>query len=215
MNSMSTSWEERGRARQKQRTREALVAAARALVADGVVPTVDAVAERSGVSRTTAYRYFPNQPSLLAVAHPEVRAASLLTRPDEVDVAKRLDDVLSQFAKLIVETEPQQRAMLRLSLTPESGELPLRQGRAIGWIAEAVEPLRGELSGKELHRLVLAVRATVGIEALVWLVDVAGLSRPQAVRLMRRSAAALLADARASRAPERRSGPAVDPGSDD
>ena len=69
------------------------------------------------------------------------------------------------------------------------------QGRAIRWIAEALEPLREELTGKELHRLVIAIRATIGIEALVWLVDVAGLSRPQAIQLMRRSAAALLADA--------------------
>ncbi|MDQ6874004.1 MAG: TetR/AcrR family transcriptional regulator [Actinomycetota bacterium] len=185
-----------GRARQKQRTREALVAAARELVSDGIAPTVDAVAERSGISRTTAYRYFPNQSSLLAAAHPEVRAVSLLTRPEETDVAKRLDDIVRQFTKLIVNTEPQQRTMLRLSLTNERPELPLRQGRAIGWIAEALEPLRQELTGKELHRLVLAIRATIGIEALVWLVDVAGLTRPQAMRLMRRSAAALLADAR-------------------
>jgi AcrR family transcriptional regulator len=195
MNSVSTSYEMGGRARQKQRTREVLVAAARQLVADGAVPTIEAVAERSGISRTTAYRYFSNQTSLLAVAHPEVRAVSLLTRPDETDVAKRLDDVVCQFTKLIVETEPQQRTMLRLSLTQEPAELPLRQGRAIRWIAEALEPLREELTSKELHRLVIAIRATIGIEALVWLVDVAGLSRPQAIQLMRRSAAALLADA--------------------
>jgi len=85
--------------------------------------------------------------------------------------------------------------MLRLSLTAEPAELPLRQGRAIGWITEALEPLRRELTSKELRRLVFAIRATIGIEALVWLVDVAGLGRPQATQLMRRSAAALLADA--------------------
>ena len=194
---------EGGRARQKQRTREALVAAARGLIADGAVPTVEAVAERSGISRTSAYRYFPNQGSLLAVAHPEVQAASLLTRPDENDVGKRLDDVVCQFTKLIVETEPQQRTMLRLSLTAGPAELPLRQGRAIGWITEALEPLRQELTPTELRRLVLAIRATIGIEALVWLIDVAGLSRDQARQLMRRSAAALLADATGEQKPPR------------
>ena len=188
-----------GRARQKQRTRDALVAAVRSLVTDGSVPTIDAVAERAGISRTTAYRYFPNQTSLLAVAHPEVQAVSLLTRPDETDVAKRLDDVVCQFTNLIVETEPQQRAMLRLSLTAEPAELPLRQGRAIGWITEALEPLSCQVSTTELRRLVLAIRATIGIEALVWLIDVAGLSRPEAQQLMRRSAAALLADVTAQR----------------
>ncbi|MDQ6649833.1 MAG: TetR/AcrR family transcriptional regulator [Actinomycetota bacterium] len=192
---MSTGYETGGRARQKQRTRGVLVAAARQLVTDGLVPTVDAVAERSGISRTTAYRYFPNQTSLLSVAHPEVQAVSLLTEPAETDVAKRLDDVVRQFTRLIVDTEPQQRTMLRLSLTEGPAELPLRQGRAIGWISEALEPLRTDLTDPQLHRLVIAIRATIGIEALVWLVDVAGLSRTEAAQLMRRSAAALLADA--------------------
>lgn len=111
-------------------------------------------------------------------------------------MGKRLDDVVRQFTKLIVDTEPQQRTMLRLSLAEESAELPLRQGRAIRWIGEALEPLREDLTNKQLHQLVLAIRATIGIEALAWLVDVAGLSRQEATQLMRRSAAALLADAR-------------------
>ena len=85
--------------------------------------------------------------------------------------------------------------MLRLSLQADDRErasLPLRQGRAIGWIHESLEPLRGELSDAELDRLVLAIRSAVGIEALAWLTDVARLSREDAVLLMRWSAQALL-----------------------
>ena len=59
----------------------------------------------------------------------------------------------------------------------------MRQGRAIAWFAEALAPLQGTLSKTEIHRLVLAVRATTGIEALVWLTDVAGLSRDEAAKL--------------------------------
>jgi hypothetical protein len=44
--------------------------------------------------------------------------------------------------------------------------------------------------------VVLAIRATTGIEALVWLTDVAGLPRQDAAELMRSSARALLRDAR-------------------
>ncbi len=72
------------------------------------------------------------------------------------------------------------------------GPLPLRKGRAIAWIAEALEPARERLSDEALHRLVLAVRSAVGIEALVWLVDIGGLSRTEAVELMRWSARGLL-----------------------
>jgi hypothetical protein len=55
--------------------------------------------------------------------------------------------------------------------------------------------LRGNLSEAELRRLVLAIPATVGIEALVWLTDVGQLSRADAVATMRWSAQALLRSA--------------------
>ena len=81
----------------------------------------------------------------------------------------------------------------RLSLEPgPKDELLLRQGRAIGWIGEALAPLQGELPPSSLRRLALAIRSACGIEALVWLTDVAGLSREEAAELMRWSALALL-----------------------
>jgi AcrR family transcriptional regulator len=195
---MSTPYELTGRAAQKGRTRQALVAAARALVAAGVTPSVEGAAEAASISRTTAYRYFPTQRSLLLAAHPEMSVTSMLGDDPPSDAAARLDLVVRTFTAMIVDTEPQQRTMLRLSLEADADEraaLPLRQGRAIGWIGEALEVLRGRLSDDDLHLLVLAVRATIGIEALVWLVDVGGLSRAEAVELMRGSAQALLARA--------------------
>jgi AcrR family transcriptional regulator len=194
MNGMSTPYETHGRTVQKGRTRKALIAAARELVSHGEVPTVDAAAAAAAVSRATAYRYFPNHGSLLAAAHPETAAPSLLGENPPADPAARLDLVIAAFTALIVETEDQQRTMLRLSLAPrDAGRLPLRQGRAIGWITEALEPLRGQLGDDGLRRLVLAIRSATGIEALVWLTDVAGLPRAEAVELMCGSARALLA----------------------
>jgi hypothetical protein len=110
------------------------------------------------------------------------------------DPAARLDIVVRAFTAMIVETEAQQRTMLRLSLEPEidHDRLPLRQGRAIGWITEALEPLRDQLTQEGLQRLVLAIRSAIGIEALVWLTDIGGLSRTDATALMGQSAQALL-----------------------
>jgi AcrR family transcriptional regulator len=184
-----------GRTRQKQRTRVALVTAARELVAQGQTPTVDEAAISASVSRTTAYRYFPNQRALLVAAHPEIEARSLLPETAPTDVAARLDAVVTAFLHIIIDTEAQQRTMLRLSLDPDPshrGELPLRKGRAIGWIGEALSPLRTVMSERDLKRLILAIRSAAGIEALVWLTDIAGLSRKEAVQLMRWSAGALL-----------------------
>jgi AcrR family transcriptional regulator len=185
---------EGGRTNQKLRTRNALIAAARDLIARGASPTVEEAAAGAMISRTTAYRYFRNQAELLAAAHPEVTATSLLPDDAPPGAAARLEIVVREITRIVAETEPQQRTMLRLSLDPTtpSGALPLRQGRAIGWIEEALEPLREKLTKPERRRLALAIRVSVGIEALVWLTDVAGLSRKEAVKTMRWAARALL-----------------------
>ena len=188
-------YESTGRVAQKRRTREALVAAARRLVAQGATPTVEAAAEAASISRTTAYRYFPSQRALLAAAHPETAAATLLPKEPPDDVRARLDIVVAAFTKMIVDTEAQQRTMLRLSLEADPAErarLPLRQGRAIKWIEEALAPMQPDVSASEVHRLAIAIRSATGIEALAWLTDVAGLSSDDATNLMRWSARAML-----------------------
>ena len=198
MKTMSTPYETGGRTAQKARTRNALVAAARGLVAAGVTPTVEHAAAAASISRSTAYRYFPNERALLLAAHPEIAATSMLPPNPPDDPAARLDAVLANFSAMILDTEAQQRTMLRLSLevdATERGALPLRQGRAIAWIAEALDGLRGDLSEQQFRQLVLSIRATIGIEAIVWLVDVAGLSRTDAVALTSWSAKALLQQA--------------------
>ena len=198
MTRMSIPYEMSGRTGQKLRTRGVLLAAARELVTEGQTPTVDEAAARASVSRTTAYRYFPNQRALLVAAHPEIEARSLLPEKAPSDVPGRLDAVVTAFLDVIVDTEAQQRTMLRLSLDPDPshrGELPLRKGRAIVWIGEALSPLRGVMVERDLKRLILAIRSAAGIEALVWLTDIAGLSRKEAVQLMRWSAGALLRSA--------------------
>jgi AcrR family transcriptional regulator len=195
MKDMSRPYADVGRTGQKHRTLEALVAAARQLVASGATPTVDEAALVAGVARSTAYRYFPGQRELLAAAHPETARTSMLPDNPPEDVAERLDAVVREFTGMIIETEAQQRTMLRLSLEPADGQeraLPLRQGRAIAWIAEALAPLQPELSDAEIRRLVLAIRSAIGIESLVWLTDVGGLGRDAAIASMRWTANALL-----------------------
>jgi AcrR family transcriptional regulator len=192
---VSSPYEVTGRTRQKRRTRDALITAARGLVASGVTPTVEQAAAAAGVSRAAGYRYFPNRRALLVAAHPETGARSLLPADPPDDPAARLDTVIQAFTRLIVRTEAQQRTMLRLSLDadpPGRAGLPLRQGRAVGWIEEALAPLHGRLSEQDISQLALAIRGAVGIEALAWLTDVAMLTRDEAVRLMSWSAQALL-----------------------
>jgi AcrR family transcriptional regulator len=192
---MSISYERTGRTQQKARTRDALIAATRRLLAQGHTPTVEQAAATAQVSRATAYRYFPNQRALLAATYPLIDMPSLLPTPTPADPAARLAAVAEAQTQLVLELEPELRTQLRLALEPDApdrGSLPLRRGRRITWIEEALAPLSGQLPERELRRLVHAIGAAVGIEALVWLTDIAGLSRQQAVEVMRWSARTLL-----------------------
>src|SRR6188508_963780 len=107
---------ESGRTNQKLRTKNALLAAARALIAKGAAPTVEDAAEAASISRTTAYRYFKNQPELLAAAHPEIQVTSFLPKDPPVDPEARLDIVVKKLTKGIVASGAQYRTALRLSL---------------------------------------------------------------------------------------------------
>jgi len=195
MMSMSSPYELTGRTNQKSRTRAAMLAATRELLAEGVTPTVQQAAERAAVSRTTAYRYFPNQRALLMACYPELDVPSLLGSEPPPHPAARLEVVTESIARQVLEYEHELRAMLRLSLElppPDRAALPLRQGRMIGWVEDALAPLLERVPEADVHRLALAIRATLGIEALVWLTDLGGLSREEAVDLMRSSARTLL-----------------------
>ena len=85
--------------------------------------------------------------------------------------------------------------MLRASLEPgraRRDDQPFRRGRRIVWVGEALAPLAADMDAAELERLVVAIAASVGIDSLVWLTDIAGQTRAQAVATMRWSARALL-----------------------
>ena len=118
--------------RRKARTRQALVDATRRLLAAGQTPQVEEAAEAAGISRTTAYRYFPNGRALLAATFPEIEMDSLLGADPPEDPLARLEVVAESLTRRIVEHEPEYRAQLRLALEgePAGGEsLPLRRGR--------------------------------------------------------------------------------------
>lgn len=199
MMGMSVPYESSGRSAQKSRTRRALVESTRRLLADGKNPTVEESAAAAGISRTTAYRYFPNQEALLIAAHPEIEHGSLLPDDPPADVDSRFEHVIREFTRLQLEWEPQLRMSLRMSLAPDGDVPPLRQGRAIGWIEEALAPLRDSHPDADVHKLAVAVRSATGVEALIWLTDVAGLSREDAVEVMRWTARAQLDAARNGR----------------
>jgi AcrR family transcriptional regulator len=195
---MEMPYEAVGRTNQKARTRQALVDAARSLLADGQTPQVEDAAAASGISRTTAYRYFPNQRALLTAAHPEISPETLLGPGAPQHLPQRLDAFVEAFCDYNFTWQHQLRAALRLSLEEGGLDAPrptLRQGRAIRWIEDALRPLADTHPGIDRLALAVAMRSAIGIESLIWLTDVAGYDREQATQTVRTTARALLAAA--------------------
>jgi AcrR family transcriptional regulator len=192
---MAIPYEASGRTEQKARTRQALVTAARELLARGATPKVEDAAEHARISRTTAYRYFPNQRALLLAAQPQIQPDTLLDEDAPEEPGARLDAFMAAFTRYNFEWEPQLRAALRLSLEPGAEKPLLRRGRAIGWIEQALAPLRDSQPHVDIPRLAIEIRSATGIEALIWLTDVAGLTREQAAQTVRHTAIALLSAA--------------------
>src|SRR5919106_2537765 len=94
-----------GRTNQKARTRDALIAAARRLLAEGVTLTVEEAATEASVGRTTAYRYFPNSRALLAATYPEIEIRSLLGVDPPKDPLARLEIMAESLTQKILENE--------------------------------------------------------------------------------------------------------------
>jgi AcrR family transcriptional regulator len=174
---------ESGRVNQKRRTRGAIVAAAQELLAQGVTPTVAQAAEAAEVSRTTAYRYFPTQESLLLeiTVHADVdELEELVAQPVDADhAAAHTVEVLDQLNRHVLDAEVTYRTALRLYLDLSldaaargEDEPVVREGRRRRWIAQALAPMRSTTSDDEWERVVAALCMLMGTEAMVVLRDV-------------------------------------------
>jgi hypothetical protein len=126
-------------------------------------------------------------------AAPYTEVASLLPPEPPTDPVERVTLVATELMRVTIEAETELRAMLSFSLDPSRAAqaLPLRTGKRIIWFDDALAPLREELGDQAYRKLVLRVAASVGIEALVWLTDIAGLTRRDAADLLIGTAASL------------------------
>lgn len=191
------------RHQQKARTRAAIIEAAQQLSRRGGTPTVADAAERAGVSRATAYRYFPTQEALLVeLADVAPRVTSVdeaMARLSTPDVERRLLTLLDTFGPITLAEEEHFRRALRVyqdtwlrSRRNNGGDNPpaVREGRRMRWLDTALEPL--DLPAARKRRLRAALALTLGADSLVVMKDVCGLDDEEALEVLRWTAQTLL-----------------------
>ncbi len=188
----------------KASTHALLLDTAMALIRqDGHVPSVAEVAVRSGVSRATAYRYFPSRSALItavmdASLGPAVRSFESTTE----DPRQRLHELFVTTFPRFAEFEPQMRAAAQLSLEQwaleRAGlleEEPYRRGHRVRILEHALQPLAGRLPSAVFRRLHQALSVVYGIEPHVILKDIWGLDNRSVERVALWMANALLSAA--------------------
>lgn len=201
-----------GRIQQTRRTRRLLLTTAATLIAAGRTPSVSDVADAADVSRRTAYRYFPTQEQLLVEATLEglrpVMESALAGAPagrTEEDMEVRVDALAHRMQQLAVDHESLLRTMVRLTVSrPRGSKDPPRGGRRLEWIEDAVRPVQRLIGRARYKRLVSSLAVCLGIEALIVLRDICGLSPAQSEEISRWTARAILKESLADTEPRRR-----------
>lgn len=188
-----------GRVDQKQRTHEALRSAAISLIAAGHQPTVDEVAKKAGISKSTAYRYFRSRDLMLE----EVLLVSTVAADREMvlaaaqtdgSAAERVDRVIRADHAMVTRHRTAFRAglrafLLRLEKFPDAHRGPSNRVRTL---TAALAPIADQLSTEHQQRLMAAMSLCLGIEAATTTEIACDLTPAEGEEVKRWAAAALL-----------------------
>lgn len=183
----------------RARMLQLLLREAGAMLGNGEMPTVAEVAARAGVSRATAYRYFPSRSKLISAVVEDSLGPVRKLASTIPDGRQRIRELFIQTFPRFKEYEPQLRAALQLSLEHaalgRAGKLmeePYRRGHRMKILAHAASPLKPMLGQRRFARLVRALSVIYGIEAYVVLRDIWGCSAREIDKIGRWIADALV-----------------------
>ncbi len=187
----------------RSRTFRRLMDEALVLVRRGSIPSVAEVARNAGVSRATAYRYFPTRSKLIGALVAEALAPVREYVPREgEDGLARLNILIDKTYPRFRKYEPHMRAALQLALEHRAleragllEEEPFRRGQRREILRLATEPLKKKLAKSAYSRLLNALSVVYGIEPFIVLKDICGASDRETEAVVRWMIEALVTSA--------------------
>jgi AcrR family transcriptional regulator len=157
---------------------------------EGKVPSMQDVADRALVSLATAYRYFRTAEDLMedatafgtsTIVDTEALERALAAAGDDVEA--RVEALVQVMAYEIIDQPVLARQAMRAGIErwfaqqgTEAADRATRAGMRNKWIGRALDPLRGELEDFQLDSIAEGLAFVIGVEAVITLLDVLGLS---------------------------------------
>ncbi|HEY5818244.1 MAG TPA: helix-turn-helix domain-containing protein [Mesorhizobium sp.] len=184
----------------RARTGTLMLRTATELMQRGLTPSVSEVAEAAGVSRATAYRYFPSQAAMVQAVVNAGLGPILKWSSKSADAERRVVNLVETSIPRIDAFEATFKAALRLSLEQWAkrqagtlGEEPeFKRGHRVELLKSALEPLRSTLTKRKFDRLAQALSLVFGVEVLIVLKDIWGLDVKEALSVGRWASGALV-----------------------
>ncbi|MDV5226887.1 TetR/AcrR family transcriptional regulator [Providencia rettgeri] len=178
MSSINISHEYKGT---RKRTYILLVNTALELFEKGGMPSVSELAIEAGVSRATAYRYFPTQSDLIAATVNASLGPILTWRPQSEKTEERIKELLSFALPRMFEHEGALRAALQVSLQQwaegrslnlDPKEKRLERGNRKDILAMVTAPMKGEFPTELIDKVIKAFSVIYGSEIFLVLKDI-------------------------------------------
>ena len=184
----------------RSQTLELLLQTALLMLEHGWFPSVTELAAASGVSRATAYRYFPSQAALASAVVEASLGPVLKWEPTNANIQDRVRELIDFTYPQFDQHEGALRAALQVSLQQwahrraghGSNEPQYERGNRKRILSRALEPIAGVLEPASYRRLTHALSVLYGVEPLVVLKDIFGLQIEEVQALVKWMSSALI-----------------------
>lgn len=193
----------------RKRTYILLVTTALDLFEKGAMPSVSELAFEAGVSRATAYRYFPTQSDLITATVNASLGPILTWRPQSEKTNERIDELLRYAFPRMFEHEGVLRAALQVSLQQwasdrsslQNVDIPkvkrLQRGNRKDILSMVTTPMKGEYPQETIDKVIKAFSVIYGSEIFLVLKDIWMLDNQQVIEIAQWMAKAVINQAEA------------------
>ncbi|WP_422350770.1 TetR/AcrR family transcriptional regulator [Flagellimonas sp.] len=182
---MNEDYIQTGRTNQKLETRDKILKSAQYFLKKGKGFNLENVAQKSGVSRATIYRYYSNVEILTTEASLDINtlnSEAILENYQDKSLEEKVLGIQDYFNRLSLDNEPLFRRYLSAVVIPATPK-SVRGARRIKALNLALE--KENLPSQEKKDLAKLLTLFMGIEPLIVTKDVAGLSNNESQRMLK------------------------------